>query len=152
MNPKIFTAAEANQMLPLVGTIARGAVQTWKQLQTAKRELRKTSARRPRVDGDGSRAVAEDDRIKSDIRHYERQLEETRGELEELGCYLRDPEKGLVDFPAFVGTELVYLCWFPDEPSVTHYHGMREGFIGRKPIPPEVTADSSRDTSSRHRS
>ncbi|MEZ0227991.1 MAG: DUF2203 domain-containing protein [Planctomycetota bacterium] len=141
MNPKIFTATEANRMLPLVGTIARGAVQTWKSLQTAKRELRKTSARRPRVDeGGGVRAVVEDDRIKNDIRDLERQLDEARGELEELGCYLRDAEKGLIDFPAFVGAELVYLCWFPDEPSVTHYHGMREGFIGRKPIPPEVTS------------
>jgi hypothetical protein len=141
MNPKIFTAAEANRMLPLVGAIARAAVQTWKQLQTAKRELRKTSARRTRVEESGAvRAVAEDDRIKNDIRDLERQLEEARGELEELGCYLRDAEKGLIDFPAFVGTELVYFCWFPDEPSVTHYHGMREGFIGRKPIPPEVTS------------
>ncbi len=141
MNPKIFTSTEANRMLPLVGAIARGAVQTWKLLQTAKRELRKTSARRPRVDESGAaRAVAEDDRIKNDIRDLERQLEEARGELEELGCYLRDAEKGLIDFPAFVGAELVYLCWFPDEPSVTHYHGMREGFIGRKPIPPEVTS------------
>src|SRR4051812_48015687 len=109
MNPKIFTATEANRMLPLVGTIARGAVQTWKQLQTAKRELRKTSARRPRVDGEpaSAKATAGDDRIKSDIRSLERSLEETRAELEELGCYLRDAEKGLVDFPAFVGSELV---------------------------------------------
>lgn len=137
MNPKIFTAAEANRTLPLVGAIARSAVQTWKQLQTARRELRKTSARRPRVEGDGTslKTLVEDDRIKNDIRAFERSLEESRAELEELGCYLRDPEKGLVDFPAFVGSELVYLCWFPDEPSVTHYHGMREGFIGRKPIP-----------------
>jgi hypothetical protein len=143
MNPKIFTATEANRMLPLVGTIARAAVHAWKQLETAKRELRKSSARRPRLTADGNAATAVDERIKNDIRELERHLEETRAELEELGCYLRDPEKGLVDFPAFVGTELVYFCWFPDEPSVTHYHGMREGFIGRKPIPPEVHANRS---------
>jgi hypothetical protein len=147
MNPKIFTAAEANRMLPLVGTIARAAVQTWKHLQTAKRDLRKTSARRPRVEveakvGAPSRGNAADDRIKNDIREHERELDEMRGELEELGCYLRDAEKGLIDFPAFVGTELVYLCWFPDEPSVTHYHGMREGFIGRKPIPASAHLES----------
>src|SRR5581483_5689303 len=144
MNPKIFTAAEANRMLPLVGAIARGAVQTWKELQATKRELRKASARRPRPSlepgAPAAQATIEDDRLKNDIRELERVLEETRAELEELGCYLRDAEKGLIDFPAFVGAELVYLCWFPDEPSVTHYHGMREGFIGRKPIPPEQAA------------
>ncbi len=147
MNPKIFTAVEANQTLPLVATIARSAMQTWKQLESAKRELRKTSARRPRVEVDAKSgttkiAVAGDTRIKNDIRELERELEETRAELEELGCYLRDAEKGLVDFPGFVGTELVYFCWVPNEPSVTHYHGMREGFTGRKPIPPEGQAIS----------
>jgi hypothetical protein len=150
MNLKIFTATEANRMLPLVGTIARGAMQSWKQLEAAKRDLRKTSARRPRVDADASSSSAsaspEDARRKNDIRELEREIEEQRAELEELGCLLRDPEKGLVDFAAFLGSELVYLCWVPGEPSVTHYHGMREGFIGRKPIPPEgqqaTTVDS----------
>jgi hypothetical protein len=147
MNPKIFTSAEANRTLPLVATIARSAMHIWKQLEAAKRELRKTSARRPRVEVDAKpgttkSAVAGDAKIKNDIRELERELEETRAELEELGCYLRDAEKGLVDFPAFVGTELVYFCWVPGESSVTHYHGMREGFIGRKPIPPESQAIS----------
>jgi hypothetical protein len=135
MNPKIFTVDDANRMLPLVGAIARAAAGTWRKLEARKRELRKTSARRPRLDESGAATKTVDSRITNDIRELERELEEAKAELEELGCYLRDAEKGLVDFPAFVGTEMVYLCWVPDEPSVTHYHGMREGFIGRKPIP-----------------
>jgi hypothetical protein len=149
MNPKIFTAQDADKMLPLIGAVARDGVATWKLLQTARRELRKTSARRPRVDGEGSSSIAresvEDRRQKSTIRDLERQIEDLKAELEELGCYLRDPEKGLIDFPAFVGTELVYLCWCPGETKVTHYHGMREGFIGRKPIPPEGSSVVSID-------
>jgi hypothetical protein len=145
-NPKIFTPDEANRMLPLVGVIARAAIATSLKLQAARRELRKASARRPRLDETGG--VLLDDRsvekrLQNDVKELERDLDEQRAELEELGCYLRDPEKGLVDFPAFVGTELVYLCWYPGETAVTHYHGMREGFVGRKPIPSVSTPSSS---------
>lgn len=135
-NPRIFSAEEANRMLPLVGAVVRDAMEKWKRLETAKRTLRKTSARLPRVDATG-KAALEGERLKADIRDLERDLDSARLELEELGCYLKDPEKGLVDFPAFVGTELVYLCWTPGESGVTHYHGVREGFVARRPIPPE---------------
>jgi hypothetical protein len=141
LNPRIFSADEANKMLPLVGAIVRDAMEKWKRLEQTKRALRKTSARLPRVDAG---KPGGDDRLKADIRDLERSIEETKGELEELGCYLKDPEKGLVDFPAFVGTELVYLCWSPGEAAVDHYHGVREGFIARKPIPPEGTAKAPR--------
>ena len=140
LNPRIFSAEEANKMLPLVGAIVRDAMEKWKRLETAKRTLRKTSARLASPTAAPGAKVADDRRLKAEIRDLEREIDETKAELEELGAYLKDPEKGLVDFPAFVGTELVYLCWFPDEPSVTHYHGMREGFIGRKPIPSDVTS------------
>ena len=143
LNPRIFSAEEANKMLPLVGAIVRDAMDRWKQLETAKRTLRKTSARLARPDAPGAKA-ADDRRLKAEIRDLEREIDETKAELEELGAYLKDPEKGLVDFPAFVGTELVYLCWSPGETSVAHYHGVREGFIARKPIPAESAPKSPR--------
>ena len=139
-NSKLFTPEEATRMLPLVGAIARDATTAWKQLESAKRELRKTSARRPRLDPSGAPGPASADarRLTNDIKALERELEDRRHELEELGCTLRDAEKGLVDFPAFVGGELAYICWVPGEARVTHYHGMQEGFTGRKPLPAEA--------------
>lgn len=44
----------------------------------------------------------------------------------------------LVDFPYRIGGEDVLLCWKPGETSVTWYHGLYEGMLGRKPIPPEI--------------
>lgn len=136
VNPKIFNAAEASRTLPLVAVVVRDAMQAWKRLQTARRQLRKASARRPAAEvGVLARPSDEDRRLGREIKDLEREIEERKAELEELGCYLRDPEKGLVDFPAFVGSELVYLCWSEGETAVTHYHGMRESFTGRKPLP-----------------
>jgi hypothetical protein len=43
-------------------------------------------------------------------------------------------DPGLIDFPARVGDKDVLLCWKQGEPSVSHYHGWEDGFIGRKPL------------------
>jgi|CZKU01.1.fsa_nt_gi hypothetical protein len=59
-------------------------------------------------------------------------------EVEELGAVLKDPRRGLVDFYGQVDGKLVWLCWRYGEESVTHYHGLDEGFGGRKPIEPTM--------------
>jgi hypothetical protein len=41
---------------------------------------------------------------------------------------------GLVDFPAMIDGEEVLLCWRSDEPEVLYYHGLEDGFAGRKKI------------------
>jgi hypothetical protein len=50
------------------------------------------------------------------------------------GIVLRDADTGLIDFPARRDGRLVYLCWRPDEDSVTHWHEVDSGFGGRKPL------------------
>jgi hypothetical protein len=39
-----------------------------------------------------------------------------------------------VDFLARRGQEQVYLCWRLGEPEIRHWHGLQEGFAGRKPL------------------
>ncbi len=51
-----------------------------------------------------------------------------------LGCLVKDLEAGLVDFYALDEGDPVFLCWQFGEPGVTHWHGVDEGFSGRKPI------------------
>ncbi len=51
-----------------------------------------------------------------------------------LGCLVKDVERGLVDFYAVVDDEPAFLCWQFGEPAVTHWHGLDEGFAGRKPL------------------
>jgi hypothetical protein len=54
--------------------------------------------------------------------------------LADRGILLRDPETGLVDFPAERDGERVFLCWRLGEDRVGWYHGERSGFSGRKPL------------------
>ncbi len=51
-----------------------------------------------------------------------------------FGCLVKDLEAGLVDFFAMQDDEPVFFCWQFGEPAVAHWHGVDEGFAGRRPI------------------
>jgi hypothetical protein len=54
--------------------------------------------------------------------------------LAERGILLKDPETGLVDFPADREGRTVYLCWRLGEERVAWYHEVTSGFSGRRPL------------------
>ncbi len=54
--------------------------------------------------------------------------------LADRGILLRDPDTGLVDFPAERDGERVFLCWRLGEERVGWYHAERSGFSSRKPL------------------
>jgi len=64
-------------------------------------------------------------------------LEKQLAIVTELGAIPKDLESGLIDFPARVNDREGYLCWKLEEPSITHWHGLTEGFGGRKPLKDE---------------
>ena len=56
--------------------------------------------------------------------------------IQATGCLVKDLEIGLLDFPAILNNEEVLLCWRLGEDRIRYYHGMNEGFAGRKPLDP----------------
>jgi hypothetical protein len=54
--------------------------------------------------------------------------------IHELGALVKDLDAGLVDFPATRDGEDVLLCWRLGEDEVAFWHGVDEGFSGRKPL------------------
>lgn len=53
----------------------------------------------------------------------------------DLGALPKGLDPALVDFPHRLGGREVYLCWKYGEKSITTYHGLQEGYSGRKPLP-----------------
>ncbi|MBI3031574.1 MAG: DUF2203 domain-containing protein [Candidatus Rokubacteria bacterium] len=51
-----------------------------------------------------------------------------------LGGVPKDLAMGLVDFPHLMDGREVNLCWRFGEASVGFWHGLDEGFAGRKPL------------------
>lgn len=56
----------------------------------------------------------------------------------ELGAVAKGLDPALVDFPFRLEGREVYLCWRLGEKFLTHYHGLEEGFTGRKRLPESV--------------
>ena len=74
------------------------------------------------------------------LRAEHQQLSETmKSALDRIlqtGCLIKDLDVGLLDFPAIINNQDVYLCWKLGEDRIRFYHGQDEGFAGRKPLDP----------------
>jgi hypothetical protein len=55
-------------------------------------------------------------------------------EITALGGVPKDLETGLVDFPHRRQGQVVNLCWKHGEKEIRYWHGLDEGFAGRKPL------------------
>jgi hypothetical protein len=82
------------------------------------------------VEGD----TAEMARIRAETRELVLEYQAGWEELEEMGAVVKDPRRGLLDFYGHVDGQLVWLCWQYGESEVSFYHGLEEGFPGRKAI------------------
>jgi len=68
------------------------------------------------------------------------ELRQLVDELTAEGIVLRDPARGLIDFPARTDAGREYLiCWLAGEPDLAWWHWAEDGFAGRRPLsePPE---------------
>jgi hypothetical protein len=45
---------------------------------------------------------------------------------------IKDLDRGLVDFPAFVGGREVFLCWERGEEDIEFWHDLASGYAGRE--------------------
>ena len=67
-------------------------------------------------------------------------LREGIEKIQSFGCQVKDLDIGLIDFPTMYKGEEVLLCWKLGERGITWWHGLEEGFGGRKPIDGEFIA------------
>jgi hypothetical protein len=98
-----------------------------RELERERRELVQT------ITGNGSGFAVNDARTE-DADALLKELEGCVEELEALGIVVKDADLGLIDFPARRHDELVLLCWHVGEERVAFWHGLEEGFAGRKPV------------------
>jgi hypothetical protein len=62
------------------------------------------------------------------------ELQAGLGALSGREIILRDLERGLIDFPAVLDGEEVYLCWIDGEPEIGFWHELDAGYAGRRPL------------------
>jgi hypothetical protein len=130
--PRIFTQDEARALLPEVRRHAERLVAgRADQLAAQARLAEITAAASGNGHGlDGELLVT----LRDEIARAESELASALSALHALGVVVKDLDAGLVDFPALRDGEDVYLCWQLGEEDVAWWHGLEEGFRGRKPL------------------
>lgn len=75
------------------------------------------------------------------------ELQDAIDSIHEYGCLVKDLDVGLIDFPTLYKGEEALLCWKLGEDAIGFWHGVNEGFRGRKPIDQEFLANHEGDRS-----
>ncbi len=120
MSEKLYTVAEANALLPYLAPTLVELREKYELAEKAREMVARAAA------GNGWSEKRE--RWSATMARVAELLER----LEEWGVELRDLSTGLVDFPALMLDEEIYLCWRLGEPEVAWYHSRTEGFGGRR--------------------
>lgn len=132
MASRYFTLEEANRLLPrleaLMGELVHRRQELLQKQQTLE-ELRAQTA------GNGHSPDREGiGKLRKEVEGLIQRLRQGIADVEALGCLIKDLDMGLVDFPTLRGRREVYLCWRLGEEEVAFWHGVEEGFSGRKPL------------------
>jgi hypothetical protein len=132
MAQRYFTAEEANALLPEVRPAAEAMVEHRRAMQAA---AAKRAELGERISGNGGDFDPQEPRaLQEQVEREANALEEAVARLQRLGVLVKDLDVGLVDFPALRDGEEILLCWQVGEEAVAHWHGLEEGFAGRKAL------------------
>jgi hypothetical protein len=132
---RLFTLKEAERTRQELEPVLVEAIDTRKKLAPLENELAAVSARIMMMGG----VIVPYEKLAA-IRVKQQQLSETLktalNRILETGCLIKDLDMGLLDFPAVINQQDVYLCWKLGEDRIRYYHRQDEGFASRKPLDP----------------
>lgn len=131
---KYFTVAEAERLVPRLEELVSRVMDCHAEagqlrgaLEQSQRELMLVGGMR--LDQEFWRSR------KARLGRARTELEEKIGEILALGAVPKDLGMGLVDFPSRLDDREVNLCWRLGERRIRFWHGLDEGYTGRKPLP-----------------
>jgi hypothetical protein len=132
----LFTPDSANRALPYVRAVVEDLVAACRRLGSAEEARVRVLSSDPRG-GTTPREREETLRRSDEERLAARETLDRAGrELEAVGVEVKDPESGLIDFPAEIEGRRAYLCWKRGEERVAFWHPIETGFAGRRPLSP----------------
>jgi hypothetical protein len=131
--PRRFTLAEAQSLIPQVEPLLRQAIPLKQEYEEATGEQRRFQERLMMAGGvvvDRDRALA----LRQRSEGAAARLKSVLDQVQQIGCLVKDLDIGLIDFlTSYRGTE-VCMCWKLGEEGIAFWHGVDEGFRGRRPI------------------
>ena len=60
------------------------------------------------------------------------EVKATLAEFQRREIQIKDLDRGLIDFPAILDGQEVFLCWEQDEEDIEFWHDLHSGYAGRE--------------------
>jgi hypothetical protein len=133
MAERTFSLAEAQSLLTVLESLLRTAIDGKKLIEAVDNELQEL-AHRVFLSGGLLVNIVQVARRKAEREKTIQRVKDAVAEIDATGVQVKDIDIGLLDFPCVVDGHTLLLCWKLGEKGITHWHGVSEGFAGRKPI------------------
>lgn len=133
MESRLISIEEANRMLPLLRQIVQDIITNWELIIYKRTEL---ECLEKGVEPAGG-GISPEERetslqsLKQELNYLIDRINNYIREVEDLGCFVEEFKRGIVNFPSLYNGRKVFLCWNPDETAVSHWHELDESFNDR---------------------
>lgn len=133
MSQKTFTLDEAQTLLPVLRTLLSRAIDGKQRIEESEKEFQDLN-HRILLSGGLFVDVPKVARRRAERDKAIQGTKDALAEIEAIGVQVKDLDIGLLDFPCVVDNQVVLLCWKLGEEKIEYWHGLEEGFRGRKRI------------------
>ena len=135
---RTFTLDEAQDLLPVLESLLRVAIDGKKIAEATEAEFQ-ALAHRIFINGGMSLNVPQIAFKKAEREKAVQRVKDAMAEIDAMGVQVKDLDIGLLDFPCEVDGQIILLCWKLGEKAISHWHGVSEGFGGRKPVDERIS-------------
>ena len=133
MDERYFSVADVEALIPALTRLMKRVMTANAEATEVKTRLQGEQQRIALAGG----GVLDRNAWRADLERIERltaDMQQGLGEIVELGGAPKDLGLGLVDFLHLREGREVNLCWKYGEREIRHWHGLDEGYAGRKPL------------------
>lgn len=130
---RTFTLREAEELLPVLEGLLRSAMAAKKRSEQIDAHFQEVNTQ-ILLRGGMLLDIVPLARLQKERQKLLQKIKDINAEITALGVQVKDLDIGLLDFPCRVDGKTILLCWKLGEKRIAHWHGMKEGFPGRKLI------------------
>lgn len=138
MAEKTFTLDEAQSLLPVLESLLKSAIEGKKLAEAIDAEFQEI-AHHVFLNGGTFLKIVPLAKRRAERDKAVQTVKDAITEIASIGVQVKDLDMGLLDFPCVVQGEMILLCWKLGEKAITYWHGLEEGYAGRKPIDDRIS-------------
>lgn len=141
---KTFTPDEAQTLLPVLKALLTRAIEGKQLIEQSEKESQDLN-HRILLSGGLFVDIAKVARKRAERDKAIQGTRDALAEIEAIGVQVKDLDMGLLDFPCVVDDQIVLLCWKLGEEKIEYWHGLEEGFRGRKRIDERILGGKKKE-------